>query len=244
MDGYRKELKYIVDDATLMDVRNRISGLMRRDSHQQGECYRIRSVYFDSPSYECFRENMAGVSSREKYRIRTYECSDNVISAEIKIRHRDTISKISTRISKELFDAILSDRSHKALDMLARCVSGQTESSLSDKDKRVLEKYYSQLSSYAYRPVCIVDYERNAYVYDIGNVRITFDRNITASTDYRRFFDKDLTGMTALPDGQHILEIKYDEFLPREILSVLGGMSLTRSSSSKYAQCAQRILSA
>ena len=44
MDGYRRELKYIVTDDVLMDVKNRISAVMRRDSHQKGDFYKVRSL--------------------------------------------------------------------------------------------------------------------------------------------------------------------------------------------------------
>ncbi len=118
MNGYRKELKYIVGDDTFTDIRNRIIPLMRRDEHQTGDHYRIRSLYFDSPSLACYRENMAGVSPREKYRIRTYNGSDDVISAEIKIRHRDTISKMSTKISSQVYDDLVTGNRFEAVATL------------------------------------------------------------------------------------------------------------------------------
>lgn len=236
MNGYRKELKFIVGDDTLIDVRNRIKGLMRPDDHQRGDHYRIRSIYFDSPAYTCYRENAAGVSPREKYRIRTYDCSEDVIVAEIKIRHRDTISKMGTRITKDLFDRLISNDPGEISSVLPAMI--RTEELSSDSSgRRVLEKYAARMLTEAYRPACIVDYERSAFVYDIANVRITLDRNVFASREYGRMFDKSLTGRAALDTNQHILEIKYDEFLPDEISSVLGGMGLTRSSSSKYAKC-------
>ena len=66
MDGYRKELKFIVTDNVMTDVMNRISGIMQRDRHQKGDHYKIRSLYLDSPDLTCFAQNMAGVSPREK----------------------------------------------------------------------------------------------------------------------------------------------------------------------------------
>ena len=230
MDGYRKELKYIVGDDVFLDVRNRITGFMRPDEHQTGEYYRIRSIYFDSPTYTCLRENKAGVSTREKYRIRTYNCSNKVIMAEIKIRHADTISKMSTRISPELLESLIQPDCGKRKEALI-------EASRADTGNRVIEKYLAKAVNEIYRPAVMVDYERSAFVYDICNVRITFDRNVFASRDFERMFDNALTGRVAIANGLHILEIKYDEFLPDEIKDLLGGMKLIRSSSSKYAKC-------
>lgn len=237
MNGYRKELKFIVGDDILLDIRNRICTLMKSDAHQQGDFYRIRSVYFDSPTYTCYRENLAGISTREKYRIRTYDGSEKVINAEIKIRHRDTISKMKTAIDRDTFDALISGDTGKS----ARLIEEKISSSTGD-DRRVFEKYLSKILTSAYRPACIVDYERSAYVYGTCNVRITFDRNVTASEEFTRMFDNALTGRPALDGNRHILEIKYDEYLPDEIKELLGGIHLQRNSSSKYALCLKRFI--
>ena len=239
MIGYHKELKYIVDDRTLTDVRNRISGLMRPDEHQQGDHYKIRSLYFDSPALKCYRENLAGISTREKYRIRTYGCNPDELFAEVKIRHRETISKISAQITEDFFASLLSDDKGSAMNLLSHAIEHSTNEAVGD-EKRVLEKYFARYMIDHFKPVVIIDYERSAFVYDICDVRITFDRNVFASTDHTRMFDANLTGRPALDDGMHILEIKYDEFLPDEIKKVLGGLRLNRCRSSKYVTCLNR----
>ncbi len=230
MNGYRKELKFIVGDDILIDTENRISTIMRRDEHQNGKFYKIRSVYFDSMAYTCYRENLAGVSPREKYRIRTYDCSDKVIMAEVKIRYADTISKMSTPIDMEHFEALIQPDPIKRQRAVI-CAFKE------DRGNRVIEKYLDKIVNESYIPAVVVDYERSAFVYDICNVRITIDRNTFASREFDRMFDETLTGRPAVENGHHILEIKYNEFLPDEIKEVLGGLSLHRTSSSKYTKC-------
>ncbi len=257
MNGYRKELKYIVGDDVILDVRNRIDGLMKKDRHQTGDFYKIRSIYCDSPSYRCYRENLAGVSTREKYRIRTYDTNSDLIHAEIKIRHRETISKMSADIDRDLFDALISEDTLKAADALKAKLDAMDISKMEvsngtvslpgtdinrDLERRALEKYLARFGAENFRPAVIVDYERSAYVYDTCNVRITFDRNVFASREFDRMFDPNLTGRPALDGNLHILEIKYDEFLPDEIKDVLSGVKLERTSSSKYAKCLARFL--
>ena len=83
-------------------------------------------------------------------------------------------------------------------------------------------------------PVNIVEYERTAYIEPGGNVRITFDRNIGYTTDISKFDSENLEAIPILPKGQHILEVKYDEFLPIYIRRILNGMNLTRIPFSKY----------
>ena len=49
-----------------------------------------------------------------------------------------------------------------------------------------------------------------------------------------RFFEKDVCARPVLPSGAHILEVKYDEFLPEYIQQVLEIGSLQRTAFSKY----------
>lgn len=230
MNGYRKELKYIVSEAMLTDVDNRIKTVMQKDEHQQGDYYGIRSIYLDTPDYVCRRQNEAGISTREKYRIRIYDSSSELINAEIKIRHRDTISKMSEKISRDTVEALAAGDFSQVLSLLEKQKNEKNGS-------RVLEKYLVKIGAMEYKPAVIVDYERTAYIYPIANVRITFDRNVFGSKEYDRFFDGNLHGIPAIENGLHVLEIKYDEFLPPEIGQLLAGLNLERTGCSKYVRC-------
>ena len=236
MENRRKELKFIVGDDTLLEVRNRISGIMRYDPHQSGDHYRVRSVYFDDSLRTCCRENAAGVSPRRKFRIRTYNCSEDLIRAEIKTNYRNTVSKMSTAIDRGTYDIFTSGSIAGITEALTKSADAKRAAG-NDKSAHVLLQYLAAITSKNFAPACIVDYERCAYVYPVGGVRITFDRNITASDDFARMFDPALTGRCALHNNRHILEIKYDEFLPGEIRSLLAGLALQRTSCSKYVLC-------
>ena len=86
------------------------------------------------------------------------------------------------------------------------------------------------------QPKCIVEYDRCAFVEPAGNVRITFDKNLRGSTEVERFLDNDVEfALPVMNPGIHILEVKYDEFLPRHILQLVDINNLQRQSFSKYA---------
>lgn len=51
------------------------------------------------------------------------------------------------------------------------------------------------------RPVVIVEYQRTAYTYAPGNVRITLDENIGASARIDRFLDPEISLRPILPAG-------------------------------------------
>lgn len=239
MNGYRKENKYIVDDWVLKEVQNRIEPIMPIDPHQIGDHYQIRSIYLDSPDYRCFRENLAGVSPREKLRIRIYNGDPSKISAEIKIRHRETISKMSADISRETLDAIIREDREAIPGMIFKDMSDPRNAS--ELKRRALEKYLANIIGEGFGPAAMVNYERCAFVYEPCNVRITFDRNIETTRNFESFFDNTLPAIPVLEGGKHVLEVKYDEFLPDVICEMLGGVLPPRTNCSKYSNSMLRI---
>ena len=86
-------------------------------------------------------------------------------------------------------------------------------------------------------PKVVVEYERTPYVYEAGNVRITFDRNISSAPS-AGFLDGSGIRRSIMQQNMHVLEVKYDEVLPHAILDVVtGGQQFSRTSFSKYALC-------
>ncbi|WP_028236518.1 polyphosphate polymerase domain-containing protein [Pseudobutyrivibrio sp. MD2005] len=214
---YRHELKFLVPDLTLEKLRYRLSAVMDIDEHQQEESYNIRSLYFDDCFDKCLNENLAGTDDRYKYRIRLYRGNTDYINLEKKYKYRQMTKKVSEQIDKA--------------DVLACLADGyyETGGALST------ELYANYIKS-GMRPKCIVEYDRCAFVEPIGNVRITFDMNLRGSADVERFLDysEDFT-VPVLPAGTQILEVKYDEFLPKHILQLVDTNNLHRQSISKYA---------
>ncbi len=215
---YRHELKFLVSDTELQIIRYRLKPLMKTDGHGQDGVYHIRSLYFDDFYDSCMKENEEGTDNRKKYRIRIYDGSDKVIKLEKKSKVRGMTSKVSAGISRE--------------DCLSY-MRGQTVEIR--KDSTDLEKeFYAQRKMNGVHPVCIVEYERTAFVDTRGNVRITFDRNISGSEKVTEFLEQPSVLVPLLPKGQHILEVKYDELLPEYIAQTLELGSLQQTAFSKY----------
>ncbi len=219
----RKELKFLLHEKELSVIEKRILNVLSKDPHQEGDHYLIRSVYFDSPDHFCFRQNAAGVDRRRKYRIRSYNCSPDYIKAEIKSKLRDTTWKESARLTPELYQRVMEGE--------RGFLAAQNDEA---KEKRVFLDFTDKILSEGYRPSCIVEYERSAYCYEPCNVRVTFDRNIRAGRDFSNFFSKEMVSKPACQSGVHVLEVKYDEFLPDFILELLLVTNLQRSSFSKF----------
>lgn len=222
MDKYRNELKFLCSQIELEILRGRIAPIMNQDVHQ-GEkgYYNIRSLYFDDYHNSCLRENESGVDNRKKFRIRIYDKNAERIQLEVKYKLRGLTRKESCPLTKEQCDALIMG----------------TGIEYKQKYEKPLRMLYTEMQTKNMRPVEIVEYERTAFTYRPGNVRITFDCNIAGSQHIKDFFQKKIPLMPVLPPGQHILEVKYDEFLPDFIAQVMDIGSLSRTSFSKYYIC-------
>ena len=108
-----------------------------------------------------------------------------------------------------------------------------------DNDSSVLSQIYLKEHLQFLHPAVIVEYERTAFTYPIGNVRITFDRNISAIADPSGFFSAQNARIPVLPTHEHVLEVKYDELLPDHIAQLLELDTLTQTACSKYFLCRQ-----
>ena len=101
----------------------------------------------------------------------------------------------------------------------------------------LLNKFILQQQMSGLKPKIIVEYDREPFVYKNGNVRVTFDRNIRSSNAVTNFFDERLNTRLILPNQQHVLEVKYDEFLPDFIYNNVQIPNLQQTAFSKYYLC-------
>ena len=214
---YRHELKFLVSDLTLEKLKYRLSSVMEIDEHQYGDSYSIRSLYFDDLFDKCLNENLAGTDNRYKYRIRLYRGNSDYINLEKKYKYRGMTKKKSEPVNQA---------------SVLNCIEDNYYLPTGDLSKELYTEYLHS----GMKPKCIVEYDRCAFIEPAGNVRITFDMNLRGSSDVERFLDFSEDFMfPVLPAGTHILEVKYDEFLPRHILQLVDTNSLLRQSISKYA---------
>lgn len=86
------------------------------------------------------------------------------------------------------------------------------------------------------RPKTIVDYTREAFVYDPGNVRVTLDYDIRTGIRETDFLKKTCVTIP-IENGPVILEVKWDEFLPAIIRDIVQLNGRHSSAFSKYAAC-------
>lgn len=220
--AFRHEYKYLAPETTLAALQQRVQSVLTLDAHVGARgSYGIRSLYFDDLYNTCYRENVNGTDPREKFRIRIYNGSTEKITLELKQKVKGMTRKYATPLSYERCCALMNG------ELLT----------VRDEDAPLYKKFYAQVRSRNLHPVTIVSYERVPYIWREGNVRVTFDRHIGSSEDFRRFFDDDLPERPVLPLYQNLLEVKFDEFLPDFLYELLQVGSLAQTTFSKYYVC-------
>ena len=217
----RHELKHSINPQDDLLLTSRLRKLFRHDTHADSHgSYRVSSLYFDTPYDKALRQKIDGVNQREKFRIRYYGSDTSFIRLEKKFKINGLCGKHSAKLTAEQARQILSGDIGFLLD------SGHP----------LLLELYSKMRGQLLAPKTIVTYDREAFLYEPGNVRITLDRNLRSGLASVDFLNPQLNH-TSVHDGLTVLEVKYDEFLPELVRMAVQLPNRQASAYSKYAVC-------
>jgi len=224
---YRHEYKYRISTMSAELLKYRLSLLMRPDKNAGDDgSYFIRSLYFDDIQHTAFHEKLWGVSQRAKYRLRFYNHDSKYTIFEKKEKSGIYMCKQTVKTSPDQVNAIMSS------DWL----------NLS-RDESPLLKEYGALCTFRHMtPQVIVDYDRTAFTYPISNVRVTLDTDLRTAPYKYDMFDRRLATIPIYPEGEQLLEVKFNEFLPEVIRLALDDIPKVLVANSKYALCLSVVL--
>lgn len=219
---YRVEDKFSCSEGEMLLLQTRLQSVLDTDTNQKNKNgYQITSVYFDDYWDTCLHEATDGVRNRCKYRIRIYDDDFDVIKLEIKYKKDSRIYKISQRISFEEMKTLLQ----------GKCIERQEV-----KDD-VISRMNLAIKTRKLEPVVIVEYDRMAFVYETGNVRITLDNHLRYSTNIEDFISGKKEMYRVVPEMNRVIEVKYDEMLPGFIAGLIENGNMAQTSFSKYCLC-------
>ena len=215
----RQELKYYVNSIEAERMRSLFNATLLKDEYSSNNNeYTVSSLYFDNFDNKNLDEKLDGILSRKKYRIRIYNKDLSVIKLENKIKENNTISKISTVISKE--------------DSINLCNCNFNNFKNNDD---VFLKMINYLNIFKHRPKVIVEYQREAFYLPYNNIRITFDKHLST---YNNFTDinniKKGISFTVINEDMITLEVKFNNELPIHIKNLLSIIPASRASIGKY----------
>lgn len=219
---FRHEYKYHINTMDYVAIKNKINKLMSLDNNAVNGCdYNIKSLYFDDFKNTAYFEKLLGVKDRHKFRLRIYNNQSDVIKLEKKIKHGHLVAKQWTNITKEECEKILL----------------RNYSFINNQSHPVLKEFYGHIKASNLEPKVIVDYDREAYTYKAGNVRITFDKRLKTGVNETNLLNSDLPLVSALGNNIIVMELKYDEYLPSHIRDILSLGNRETLSNSKYVIC-------
>ncbi len=212
------------------------------DPHGKDACYRVSSVYYDSPRFDLYWEKIDGIALRRKLRLRFYDelkspdqLQDQVFFLEIKHRIKDSVCKERVRLKPEGGLAILQNS-----DELAILREYVLEEDLQFHLTVSLMEWMQ--SSLKCKAANTISYLREAWMGKVDDrVRITFDHAAcTYSPDSYSKVGQE-PGFALIPEEESIMEIKFNQSIPRWLRDIVAEQGLTPRRYSKYASGIDRL---
>lgn len=221
----RHELKFFISPLQYQVLSRTLKATLNPDPNgDENNQYHIRSLYFDTAYDSALYDKISGTANRDKYRIRIYNFSDQMIRLECKSKFRDLISKRSVRITRDLAEQLIS----------------ADPTGLESTASGLVSDTFREMRTNLLHPVVIVDYLREAYLHPAEEVRITFDMQLRSGLNSVDMFNPYLPTVPPFDHDEIILEVKYNQVLPPYIANLLTYAlrdGACRSAISKYVYC-------
>ena len=213
----RYELKYLLDAEKTVYLRQRLEGHMQVDAFGLTS---IASLYYDTPDYRLIRTSLEKPDFKEKIRLRSYGMAtdDSPVFLELKRKAYGIVYKRRVQSTIPLVQKFFDEDG----DI---CAGGQI-----NKEIKTFRDYYRPLA-----PACLIIYDRTAYFEPDGDLRLTIDSNPRYRTEDLTL-KKSMEGISLLPDGWTILEIKVQEAMPLWLAEILSTGHIYKGSFSKYGE--------
>lgn len=211
----RVEKKYLLTQEQYDYLVNAISPYMEIDRYGETE---IRNIYFDNSDNELIETSLLKPEYKEKLRLRSYgvPTGDSTVFFEIKKKYRGVVYK--RRISVKLSDAY---------DYIKGGALPETAGNIPAEIDYMIRRY--RLS-----PKAFISYRRVAWAgKDNGDLRITFDRDITSRYDDTKL-ESCADGHKILPENTYLMEIKIPGAMPLWLAHVLSEKNIFPHSFSKF----------
>ncbi len=192
-------------------LQQKIKHLLPFDPMGDNGRYTIDSLYFDDVHSTYLNEKLDGAEKAPKFRIRAYNKNYERLKLERKQKKGDLVYKKSLAISLEDYEAFL-------------------------KQPLAFGQHFPELYTNRLLPRVVVSYERTAFVYEPGNVRITLDRHLQTSLTHNPELMGTFARRQVFDQESVIFEVKYTGFLPSHLKGVINEAQ-HKQSISKYVLC-------
>jgi hypothetical protein len=208
---HRYELKFVIDNSGLSHAMQWLYNYTHA-----GERYprrKVNSLYFDDLDLSSARDNLAGLSNRQKMRLRWYGCDDNSSPVfEVKVRNDRLVCKKNYPMSS---------LRHSLLKINIKDITSECKEEMRKQEVIFDEHFISTLQ------VC---YDRSYYE-DLNGIRITIDQNIKY---YCSLPHQKLNESISIPCQYNVLEVKFDRNLKTTVEKLIKPLHIAPKRHSKY----------
>lgn len=216
---FRKEIKYVIPAEGYYRLEKQLDALMHRDRNGIRGTYMVRSQYFDALNDRDLLDNFDGLMEKRKIRIRIYAMDTTWAKLEYKCKSGSDSVKHSIDLTRE------------EAEQMERHQYGF----LALRKEPLAQRLYIKMIQNVYRPKTIVAYDRTAFLYGPSDVRVTFDHNLRGTVGGYGLFDESAFLLPLMQPDVGILEVKFNDFLPTPIKSVVSQLDSLALASSKYS---------
>lgn len=235
MQKQRFELKYIIPEQTALMVRDFVRSYLDMDEYSVGRpnySYPVHSLYLDSDDLRLYWETINGNKNRYKLRLRYYSTNpDAPVFFEIKRRMNNCIMKQRGGVRLDAVGTLLSGYMPESDHLMSKAPNHLV----------ALQRFCQLMNEIGGRPRVHINYQREAYVSDDDQVRVTLDRQVCAEPNLQFAVKTKMTNPVLSFANQVILELKFTNRFPdwfRELVRVSNAM---QCGAAKYVESIQGI---
>lgn len=218
----RYEIKFLMNDEQRKSIARVIKENIAPDKYNQNT---VKNVYLDTPNYLLARRSIEHPLYKEKLRLRCYNepCDETEVFVELKKKYKGITYK--RRFAMPLY----------SID------SWLKEEITPPKNQIIAEIDFFKHRYEDLKPRMVLNYDREAYVDEAKNVRITIDSNIRSDVCNITLLNNNPSHMI-IPKEYSLMEIKTLGGVPLWLVQPLSEMKLYRCSFSKYGHAYKQMI--
>ena len=228
MQQSRFELKYLINETTAERVRDFVRCYLGMDEFSVGKpnySYPVHSLYLDSDSLEIYWRTINGDKNRFKLRLRYYsDHPESPVFFEIKRRMKDIILKQRGGVRQEAVPLLLSGQFPAPEHIITREPAGLV----------AVQRFCQLMAEIHAKPKSHISYQREAYVSDSDEVRVTMDRQVFSEPHFESRVTLKMANPVHAFRNLVILELKFTNRFPNWFRELARMANVMQCGAAKY----------